>query len=59
LLSWGILLLTIPWSGFFLLMVLVYGILNALFTLAYLAEGIAQAQPGSFWDAFFFVDETA
>lgn len=26
---------------------------------AYLAEGIAQAQPESFWDAFFFVDETA
>lgn len=54
------LLLTIPWPGFFLLIVLVYGILNALFALAYLAggNGIAQAQPGSFWDAFFFSVQT-
>lgn len=54
------LLLTIPWPGFFLLMVLVYGVLNALFALAYLVggDGIAQAQPGSFWDAFFFSVQT-
>jgi inward rectifier potassium channel len=54
------LLLTIPWMGFFLLMVLVYALLNALFALAYLAggDGIAQAQPGSFWDAFFFSVQT-
>ncbi|MBE9109220.1 ATP-sensitive inward rectifier potassium channel 10 [Nodosilinea sp. LEGE 07298] len=41
-------------------MVLVYGLLNALFALAYLAggDGIAQAQPGSFWDAFFFSVQT-
>ncbi len=54
------LLLTIPWPGFFLLIVLVYGALNALFALAYLAggDGIAQAQPGSFWDAFFFSVQT-
>lgn len=54
------LLLTIPWPGFFLLIVLVYGLLNTLFALAYLAggDGIAQAQSGSFWDAFFFSVQT-
>ncbi|MBN8563638.1 MAG: ATP-sensitive inward rectifier potassium channel 10 [Leptolyngbya sp. UWPOB_LEPTO1] len=53
-------LLTIPWSGFLLLIVLVYGMLNTLFALAYLAGGdsIANAQPGSFWDAFFFSVQT-
>jgi inward rectifier potassium channel len=53
-------LLTIPWSGFLLLIVLVYGMLNALFALAYLAGGnsIANAQTGSFWDAFFFSVQT-
>jgi len=53
-------LLTIPWSGFLLLIVLVYGMLNALFALAYLAggNGIANAQTGSFWDAFFFSVQT-
>ncbi|MCA1995051.1 MAG: ATP-sensitive inward rectifier potassium channel 10 [Coleofasciculus sp. S288] len=53
-------LLTIPWLGFLLLIVLVYGILNALFALAYLAEknSIGNAQPGSFWDAFFFSVQT-
>jgi inward rectifier potassium channel len=36
--------------------VLAYGVLNALFALVYLAvdDSIANAQPGSFWDAFFF-----
>ncbi len=35
---------------------LAYGVLNALFALVYLAvdDSIANAQPGSFWDAFFF-----
>ncbi|MGQ9871664.1 ion channel [Leptodesmis sp.] len=53
-------LLTIPWLGFLLLIVLVYGMLNALFALIYLAErnSIANAQPGSFWDAFFFSVQT-
>lgn len=53
-------LLTIPWSGFLLLIVLMYGMLNALFALAYLAGGnsIANAQTGSFWDAFFFSVQT-
>jgi len=54
------LLLTIPWVGFILLIVLGYGALNALFALAYLAggDGIARAHPGSFWDAFFFSVQT-
>ena len=54
------LLLTIPWAGFILLIVLGYGALNALFALAYLAggDGIARAHPGSFWDAFFFSVQT-
>ncbi len=53
-------LLTIPWLGFLLIMILVYGMLNALFALAYLAvgDGIANAQPGFFWDAFFFSVQT-
>ncbi len=54
------LLLTIPWSGFLLIIVLMYGILNAFFALVYLAGGdsIANAQPGNFWDAFFFSVQT-
>jgi inward rectifier potassium channel len=38
----------------------VYGLLNAIFALAYLAGGnsIAHALPGSFWDAFFFSVQT-
>ncbi|MCY7336612.1 MAG: ATP-sensitive inward rectifier potassium channel 10 [Chamaesiphon sp.] len=54
------LLLTISWSRFLLVNVLIYGVLNALFALAYLAVGnsIANAQPGSFWDAFFFSVQT-
>jgi inward rectifier potassium channel len=41
-------------------MILMYGMLNALFALACLAvgDGIANAQPGSFWDAFFFSVQT-
>jgi len=37
-----------------------YGTLNALFALVYLAggDGIAHAQTGSFWDAFFFSVQT-
>jgi inward rectifier potassium channel len=53
-------LLTIPWSVFLLLIVLAYGMLNALFALAYLVgrDNIGNAQPGSFWDAFFFSVQT-
>lgn len=54
------LLLTLPWSGFLLFIVLIYGTLNTLFALLYLAggDGIAHAQPGDFWDAFFFSVQT-
>lgn len=54
------LLLTIPWLGFLVFIVLLYSILNALFALVYLAGGnsIANAQPGNFWDAFFFSVQT-
>lgn len=54
------LLLTIPWVGFFGLVTVFYVTLNALFALAYLAQpgGIANANPGSFLDAFFFSVQT-
>jgi inward rectifier potassium channel len=54
------LLLTIPWSGFFVLVCSFYVVINALFALAYLAGGdcIANARPGSFFDAFFFSVQT-
>ena len=54
------LLLTLPWTGFLFLMVVVYGATNILFALLYLADrdGIANARPGSFGDAFFFSVQT-
>ncbi|MGB7412727.1 MAG: ion channel [Thermosynechococcaceae cyanobacterium] len=55
------LLLTIPWSGFILIITGLYCALNALFACAYLLGGdgaIANAHPGSFWDAFFFSVQT-
>ncbi len=54
------LLLTIPWSGFLALTVLGYLIANTLFALAYLAggDGIENARPGNFYDAFFFSVQT-
>ena len=54
------LLLTIPWSGFLLLMALSYIAINAVFAIAYLLGGdcIANATPGSFADAFFFSVQT-
>lgn len=53
-------LLTLSWRGFFSLIALVYVLSNALFALVYLAGGdcIANAQPGSFKDAFFFSVQT-
>ncbi|WP_449416770.1 ion channel [Phormidium nigroviride] len=50
----------ISWFGFFGLIALVYVLSNALFALAYLAGGdcIANAQPGSFKDTFFFSVQT-
>ncbi|WP_353932536.1 ion channel [Okeanomitos corallinicola TIOX110] len=54
------LLLTIPWTGFLLLIFIFYIAINLLFALAYLLGGdcIANAQPGSFADAFFFSVQT-
>lgn len=54
------LLLTIPWIGFLALIFILYIAINLLFALAYLVGGdcIANAQPGSFADAFFFSVQT-
>ncbi len=54
------LMLTVPWLGFLAIVVLEYLLVNALFALAYLVGGdnIANAQPGSFPDAFFFSVQT-
>ncbi len=54
------LLLTISWPGFLGLVALLYVGANALFALLYLAggDGIANARPGSFGDAFFFSVQT-
>lgn len=54
------LMLTLPWSSFLALTVLGYLVANALFALAYLAggDGIENARPGNFFDAFFFSVQT-
>ncbi|MCC5635348.1 ATP-sensitive inward rectifier potassium channel 10 [Nostoc sp. CHAB 5844] len=54
------LLLTIPWTGFVLLICTFYVAINTLFSLAYLLGGdcIANARPGSFFDVFFFSVQT-
>ncbi|WP_416675575.1 ion channel [Egbenema bharatensis] len=55
------LLLTLPWLQFLGLLILTYIGLNGLFALAFLAGGpnsIANAQAGSFKDAFFFSVQT-
>lgn len=54
------LMLTIPWTGFLALMSAIYLATNALFALLYSLGGdcIANAQPGSFLDKFFFSVQT-
>ncbi|AFZ26228.1 Inward rectifier potassium channel [Cylindrospermum stagnale PCC 7417] len=54
------LLLTLPWSGFLVLICIFYVTINAVFALAYWVGGdcIANARPGSFLDAFFFSVQT-
>lgn len=54
------LMLTVPWPGFILVSMGAYTIINAVFAVLYLlgGDGIANAQPGSFWDAFFFSVQT-
>jgi inward rectifier potassium channel len=53
-------LLTGSWFGLFVVVVLAYLCINALFALGYLAlgDGIENAAPGSFADAFFFSVQT-
>ena len=54
------LLLTIPWTGFLMLICGSYIFINTLFAFAYWMGGncIANAKPGSFVDAFFFSVQT-
>lgn len=54
------LLLTIPWSGFIILICSFYIAINTLFALLYLVGGdcVANAEPGSFLDLFFFSVQT-
>ena len=54
------LLLTVPWWGFFVLAIVAYIAANAIFAIGYLLGGdcIANANPGSFSDAFFFSVQT-
>ena len=54
------LLMTIPWSGFFAATFVLYMFGNVIFALLYLVDpdGIANARPHSFWDAFFFSVQT-
>ena len=54
------LVLTLPWSLFMLMLALVFGAVNAIFALAYVAQphSILHARPGNFWDAFIFSAQT-
>lgn len=54
------LLLTIPWSGFLVIIAVLYIIINTIFALAYLAGGdcVENAKPGYFLDFFFFSVQT-
>jgi inward rectifier potassium channel len=54
------LLLTIPWTGFVLIVSVGYILINVIFALLYLAGGdcLLGAKPGSFLDAFFFSLQT-
>lgn len=56
------LMLTVPWQGFFAITIGVYAIANAVCAGLFLLGGegtIVNAQPGSFWDAFFFSVQTS
>ncbi|MBW4643447.1 MAG: ATP-sensitive inward rectifier potassium channel 10 [Goleter apudmare HA4340-LM2] len=54
------LLLTIPWTGFAVMIATVYVAINTIFALAYLLGGdcVENARPGSFLDFFFFSVQT-
>jgi inward rectifier potassium channel len=49
-----------PWSVFFLGLALIFVGINALFALLFMADpqGLANARPGDFWDAFRFSVQT-
>jgi inward rectifier potassium channel len=53
-------MLTLSWPRFFLVMAGWYAAVNIVFALLYMADpdGIAEARPGSFEDAFFFSVQT-
>ncbi len=53
-------LLSLSWQKFLLLITVFYLVINLIFAVAYLTagEGIANAKPGSFKDAFFFSIQT-
>jgi len=52
--------LTAPWSLFFAGLAVMFITINAIFALAYMGDpqGLANARPGNFWDAFLFSVET-
>jgi inward rectifier potassium channel len=52
--------LSVPWSVFFLGLAVAFGLVNAVFALAYMADpgGIEHARRGNFWDAFVFSAQT-
>jgi inward rectifier potassium channel len=52
--------LTAPWSLFFAGLAAMFITINAVFALAYMSDpqGLANARPGNFWDAFLFSVET-
>lgn len=54
------LILTVPWSVFFLGMAAFFFAINVVFAFAYMADpnGIEHARPGNFWDAFLFSVQT-
>jgi len=54
------LMLTVPWLGFIGLVSLAYIFINIIFAFLFLAGGdcIVGAEPGNFWDAFFFSVQT-
>lgn len=52
-------LTTVSWPALLLIVVALFGFINCLFAIGYIAEGgVANARPGSFGDAFFFSVQT-
>lgn len=58
--DWYHLVLTVPWSVFFIGLAAAFCLISAVFALFYLASpgGISHARPGSFWDVFIFSVQT-